>query len=87
LTGWNTRRAEFGGDDLCDLLGSTIALKRTKDEAVNDARPSLAELYRDHDDYVHKIEQAARALETRRLMLPEDVDLTVREAQDSDVLK
>jgi len=36
---------------------------------------------------VHKIEQAARALETRRLMLPEDVDLTVREAQDSDVLK
>jgi hypothetical protein len=87
LTGWNTRRAEFGGDDLCDLLGSTIALKRTKDEAANDARPSLAELYRDHDDYVHKIEQAARALETRRLMLPEDVDLTVREAQDSDVLK
>ena len=87
LTGWNTRRAEFGGNDLCDLLGSTIALKRTKDEAVNDARPSLAELYGDHDDYVHKIEQAARALETRRLMLPEDVDLTVREAQDSDVLK
>ena len=87
LTGWNTRRPEFGGDDLCDLLGSTVALKRTKDEAAHDSRPALAELYRDHDDYVRKIEQASRALEKQRLMLPEDVDLTVREAQDSDVLK
>jgi hypothetical protein len=89
LTGWNTRRPEFGGDDLCDLLGSTIPMKRTRPEAESghDPRPALSELYRDHADYVRKIEQAARALEKQRLMLPEDVELTVREAQDGEVLK
>src|SRR4029077_5853973 len=52
LTGWNTRRPEFGGDDLCDLLGSTIPLKRTREEAraSSDPRPALTELYRDHED-------------------------------------
>jgi hypothetical protein len=89
LTGWNTRSPEFGGDDLCDLLGSTIPLRRTQKEAraSNDPRPTLEDLYRDHRDYVAKVEQAARALEKRRLMLPEDVELTVREASESDVLR
>ena len=89
LTGWNTRTPEFGGDDLCDLQGSTIALARTKAaaRAAGDPRPTLDELYRDHDDFVRKVEQAARALERQRLMLPEDVELTVREARESDVLR
>lgn len=89
LTGWNTRRAEFGGNDLCDLLGSTIQLSRTPDEARarNDPRPALSELYRDHADYVSKIEQAARALEQQRLMLPADVELVIEEARNSSVLK
>jgi hypothetical protein len=89
LTGWNTRRAEFGGNDLCDLLGSTIALPATREraKAAHDPRPALEELYRDHDDYVRKIELAAKALEQARLMLHEDVELTVREARESQVLK
>ncbi len=89
LLGWNTRRAEFGGNDLCDLLGSTIALPATRSgaQAANDPRPALEMLYRDHDDYVRKIEQAATTLEKARLMLPEDVELTVREARDSQVLR
>ena len=33
LLGWNTRTEEFGGPDLCDLLGSTIALPKTRAEA------------------------------------------------------
>jgi hypothetical protein len=89
LTGWNTRTPEFGGDDLCDLLGSTIPLPRTRKDAKasNDPRPALEDLYRDHDDYVGKVEQAAKALEKQRLMLSEDVELTVREANESDVLR
>lgn len=89
LTGWNTRTPEFGGDDLCDLQGSTIPLARTKAaaRAAADPRPALDELYRDHDDYVRKVEQAARVLERQHLMLPEDVELTVSEARDSDVLR
>jgi len=33
LLGWNTRTAEFGGPDLCDLLGSMIPLPKTRAEA------------------------------------------------------
>jgi hypothetical protein len=89
LLGWNTRRSEFGGDNLCDLLGSTLPLPATRAaaKAANDPRPSLEALYRDHDGYVRKIEQAAKALEQARLMLPEDVELTVREARESAVLR
>ena len=89
LTGWNTRSPEFGGDDLCDLLGSTIPLARTQKDAkaVGDPRPALEELYRDHEGYVSKVRQAAQALEKQRLMLSEDVELTVREAIESDALR
>jgi hypothetical protein len=89
LTGWNTRSPEFGGDDLCDLLGSTIPLPRMQKDAkaAGDPRPTLEELYRDHGGYVRKVEQAAKALERQRLMLSEDVELTVREANESNVLR
>ncbi|HTT37292.1 MAG TPA: alpha/beta hydrolase domain-containing protein [Burkholderiales bacterium] len=88
LTGWNTRTPEFGGDDLCDLLGSMIALKRTRAEALaaHDPRPALDQLYRDHADYVRKVEAAARALVRERLMLEDDVAPLVREADQSDVM-
>jgi hypothetical protein len=89
LTGWNTRTPEFGGDDLCDLQGSLIPLPRTPDEARarQDPRPALTQLYRDHADYVAKVRAAARALQRDRLLLPEDVELIVREAQESGVLR
>jgi hypothetical protein len=47
----------------------------------------LEELYGNHDDYVGKVGQAAKALEKQRLMLPEDVELIVREANESSVLR
>jgi len=89
LLGWNTRTADFGGPDLCDLLGSTIPLPKTRAEAQsrNDPRPSLDELYGTHDGYVSKVAEAARNLQTQRLMLQEDVDMLVGEAQASDVLR
>ena len=89
LTGWNTRTTAFGGDDLCDLLGSTIPLPRTKADADarGDPRPSLQELYGDRDGYVSKVAAAARALEAERLLLPEDVEMLVREAGQSEAWK
>jgi hypothetical protein len=83
LTGWNLRTPEFGGDDLCDLLGATLPLPATAAAArrAGDARPALEELYKDHADYVRKLTQAARALQRDRLMLEEDVEATVREAE------
>ncbi len=89
LLGWNTRTREFGGPDLCDLLGSTLPLARTRAEAQqrNDPRPSLEELYGSHDGYVAKISEAARRLQAQRLLLPEDVDLIIRDAETSAVLR
>jgi hypothetical protein len=89
LLGWNTRTKAFGGPDLCDLLGSTIALPKTRADAQTkgDPRPSLEELYGSHDAYVAKVAEAAKKLQAERLMLPEDVDMVVRDAQASDVLR
>lgn len=89
LLGWNTRTREFGGPDLCDLIGSMIPLAATKAEAEtnNDARPSLEELYGDHAGYVAKVAEAARKLQEERLLLPADVDRIIAEAEASDVLK
>jgi hypothetical protein len=89
LLGWNTRTKEFGGPDLCDLLGSTIALPRTRADAQakGDPRPSLEELYGSHDAYVAKVADAAKKLQSERLMLPEDVDMVVRDAEASDILR
>jgi hypothetical protein len=89
LLGWNTRTEEFGGPDLCDLLGSTIPLPRTRADAqaANDPRPSLEELYGDHAGYIAAVTAAARKLQADRLMLPEDVETIIREAQASDVLR
>ena len=87
--GWNTRTREFGGPDLCDMLGSTIPLPQTKAEADanNDPRPSLEELYGDHAGYVAKVTEAAKKLQQEGLMLPEDVERIIAEAEASDVLK
>ncbi len=89
LTGWNTRRAEFTGGDLCDLNGMTVPLKSTAAEriAANDPRPSLQELYGTHQGYVDAVARAAHKLAQQGLMLPEDVDKTIAEAQASNVLK
>lgn len=89
LLGWNTRTPEFGGPDLCDLLGSMVPLPKTRADAraSGDPRPSLEQLYGSHAGYVQKVAEAAKKLEALRLMLPEDVELTIQEAEASDVLR
>ena len=89
LLGWNTRTAEFGGPDLCDLLGSMIPWARTTAEAKasHDPRPSLQDLYGDHAGYVAAVAKAARALQADRLLLEEDVQQIIAEAEASDVLR
>jgi hypothetical protein len=87
LTGWNTRTAEFTAGDLCDLNGMTLPLPRTRAErfAAGDPRPSLEELYSSHADYVAKVTAAATALQADRLMLQEDVDAYIAEANAAPV--
>jgi hypothetical protein len=44
-------------------------------------------LYGSHETYVAKVADAARKLEAERLMLPEDVDMIIKEAEASDILR
>ena len=87
--GWNTRTAEFGGDDLCDLLGTMIPLPRSVEEAAerHDPRQSLKSLYGNHDGYVRQVRASVERLQEDRLLLPEDAEALIREAQESNVLR
>ena len=66
-----------------------IPLPKTKAEAEasNDPRPSLEELYGDHAGYVAKVTEAAKKLQEDKLLLPEDVEQIIAEAEASDVLR
>lgn len=82
-TGWNYRAPKAGApEDLVLLAGSWIPFARTKAERVasNDPRPAIGERYPSRDEYLSRIEKAARALVQRRLMLTEDIPDVVREA-------
>ena len=82
-SGWNPRLAEAGATGLMlNSTGSTLPFPRTAEERLRtgDPRPSIAERYRDRDDYRGQARRAAEALATARYLLTEDVDLTVEAA-------
>jgi Alpha/beta hydrolase domain len=81
-TGWNIRKAGFSEGDSCDLTGAFIPFFKTKADrdAVGDPRPSLAERYPTHADYVTKVTAAANRLVKERLLLQQDADLIILQA-------
>jgi len=88
-TGWNVRAAGFREGEMCGLTGSYIPLaaSQAKRISLGDPRPSLEELYGDHDGYVRAVERAAIGLWSQRFALEEDVERLVTEAQQSGVLR
>ncbi len=82
-TGWNHELVDRGGFGyLGGFTGSFIpfALNEARRNATGDTRPSLAERYTDRQDYLAHIEQAARALVSRRFLIAADVPWTVERA-------
>ena len=81
-TGWNPRKAGFSEGDSCDLTGGYIPFFKTKAErvAAGDPRLSLAERYPTHADYVAKVTAAANKLVQQRLLLQQDADLIISQA-------
>jgi hypothetical protein len=73
----------------CMLLGAFVPFAKTKAEreAANDSRPSLAELYRNRDEYVNKIRVAARELEQAGFLLPEDSAIIIQAAASNPILR
>ena len=75
-TGWNFRAESVGNPTaLYYLLGSYVpfAATRAEREARNDPRPSIAERYRDREEYLRRIEASASALVRDGYLLEEDV--------------
>jgi len=82
-TGWNPRRPVAGLPDvLYEFVGSRIPFARTsaEREANGDPRPSIAERFRDRDDYARKAGSAADDLVARGFLLPADRDAAVNRA-------
>ncbi len=88
-TGWNLLAPGPRGRDLCSLTGSFFPFARTRAErlASGDPRLSLEERYGDHAGFVAAVRQAADESVTRRFLLPEDAEVIVRMAEESDVLR
>jgi hypothetical protein len=77
-TGWNPRHPETGGaEQILPMVGATFPFARTTEERAQsgDPRASMAERYRDRDDYLARIHHAARELVARHYLLPEDISL------------
>ena len=87
-TGWNVTASGFSKDHYCGLAGAYIPFAKTREDRVrsHDPRLSLEERYHDHAGYVARVKEAADELVERRLLLREDAERMVSEAEASSVL-
>ena len=82
--GWNLRNPSIGAPtEQYPLTGSMIAFPRTRAdrEKSGDPRPSIEERYKDEQEYLGKIEAAARDLAKQRFLLEGDVPQVVARAK------
>jgi hypothetical protein len=88
-TGWSRRRLGFAADELCVVIGFYIPFARTEAQrqSASDPRPSLETRYKNHAGYVAAVRAAAHRLVAERLLLPEDAQRLIQEADASDVLR
>jgi len=88
-TGWNLYKRPFTEGELCDRDGSyaEFASTRPEREAKKDPRPSLAERYGTHADFVGNVKKAADRLVAERLLLADDAAAYVKWAESADVRK
>ncbi|HOA72298.1 MAG TPA: alpha/beta hydrolase domain-containing protein [Phycisphaerae bacterium] len=87
-TGWNVRAEPFGAPGaLTRWQGAQFPLPRMRaagpvegtsgTSAITDPRPSVLERYPTREAYIMKIRRACEELRDRRLMLDEDIELTI----------
>jgi hypothetical protein len=75
-TGWNLRDPKIGAPEaIQSMVGSFIPFAKTKAEreSSGDTRPSIEERYKSREDYLDKLESAAKPLVSQRLLLDRDV--------------
>lgn len=82
--GWNLRNPSVGAPtEQYPLIGSMVPFPRTREEREKsgDPRLSIAERYQNQQEYLGKIETAARALAKERFLLESDVPYVVERAK------
>jgi hypothetical protein len=82
--GWNLRNPSVGAaTEQYPLIGSMVAFPRTRAEREKsgDPRLSIEERYKDQQEYLGKIEGAARELAKERFLLEADVPQIVAKAK------
>jgi hypothetical protein len=82
LTGWNTQRQHARLRPLSAMPGSRIPFAKdaAARAAAGDPRPSVAERYRDRDDYLGKIAAATDSLIAEGFILAQDRDYAIQSA-------
>jgi hypothetical protein len=82
--GWNLRSSSVGAPtEQYPLIGSMVAFPKTRAERekTGDPRLSIEERYKDQQEYLGKIESAARDLAKERFLLDADVPQVVAKAK------
>jgi hypothetical protein len=83
FTGWNVRLPRLKDlEYLAGLIGSFEPFSKTREEREKsgDPRPSIAERYSGKQDYLDRVEKAARELVSQSFLLPADVDAVLKRA-------
>jgi hypothetical protein len=83
-TGWNVTVPQLTGlRYLAGLVGSFVPFAPTREARlqVGDPRRSLAERYKNREDYLDQVARASQALVRQRLLLPDDVPQVRRHAE------
>jgi hypothetical protein len=74
--GWNLRAPDLGApDEMFSMVGSYIPFARTKTERekTKDPRPSVEERYKGREEYLKRVESAAKNLVAGGYLLDQDV--------------
>jgi len=82
-TGWNVTEPQLAGFRyLAGLVGAFVPFARTPEARLEsgDARRSIAERYASEQDYLSRVDRAARALVQQRLVLAPDLPLVRQRA-------
>jgi hypothetical protein len=82
-TGWNPRSSAIGAaDTMADLVGSYLPFAATRADRLRtgDARLSVAERYRDKEDYLQRVTAVTGELVKNGFVLPEDVPRIMKDA-------
>jgi len=84
-SGWNTRRANFGNPDLCDLSGQYIPFAVHKADRKGDPRPSVEERYGSKAGYMERVRAAVQEQVNEGLVLPDDAATIIAQEMARDI--